>query len=59
MYSPDCVAAVFSIIGILVSQSQVAIIGPITFGFVGILFFVIGIVGFMLNDNERLSCSSA
>lgn len=46
----EIIAPVFSIIGIAISQSSVLIVNSITFGGIGIVLFISGILLLMIND---------
>ena len=55
----DILPAIVSIIGISMSQSQVALIGQITWGLIGTILFVIGLIGLALYDGKGLFDSKA
>ncbi len=59
MYPQEILALLVSIVGALLSQSQVAIASStITFGVVGTILLIVGVLGLFLNDGERQICSA-
>lgn len=54
MHMYSIAPAIVSILGISMSQSQVVLFGQITWGLIGTILFVIGLIGLALYDSKEL-----